>query len=92
MYLRSAILTGLLLVWSFALYIGVGLYRGVLEQGIAGYPNSQQLIHFIILPAGMFLLTIGSIIARLDGARLFTVISVEIIAILWLLLVYGGGI
>lgn len=54
---RRAVSVLIGLLWSGLLWVGIKLYNGVLGQGVIGYPNTSQLIMYVIFPTSMVLLS-----------------------------------
>jgi hypothetical protein len=50
-----------LLLWVLALWAGVSLIVGVVNQNVPGYPNPGQMIHYMFLPGGIVFILASSI-------------------------------
>lgn len=81
-------------MWALILYIGIGLYHGVVDQGVLGYPNKSQLLVLIIVPAAM----VGVNIAVAAGSKkvappiLIASLVLQIPIGFLILMAAGGGI
>lgn len=70
------------IVWGLLLISGISGYRGIKNQDVPGYPNADQLVLYVIIPAAIFIISLcGIYVVR--TARLRT--GVGIIALLALL-------
>jgi uncharacterized membrane protein YhdT len=44
-------------IWSLLAISGVSGYLGIVKQGVSGYPNSSQMVLYLIIPICMTLLS-----------------------------------
>ena len=51
MTLKSRLFLLPLGVWGLLALVGIGAINGVRSQHVAGYPNQEQLIYYIAIPA-----------------------------------------
>lgn len=81
------------LFWGALSWVGVSLYSGIETQGVAGYPNSSQLLLYICFPAAMVLInTCLAFLSNRTPTVLFTTVSImQFTAIPLFIALSGGG-
>jgi hypothetical protein len=94
MKIKSAMPISGCLVWGGLLYVGLSLYRSVISQNVAGYPNSGQLKLYIIIPAVGLLFNVLLVVFSNKTALnlLLGAFFAQIIIVLSVLFFWGGGI
>jgi hypothetical protein len=82
------------LFWGYWAYVGFDLVSNVAKRGVPGYPNWEQWGLYVAFPTAMLLLGIGLTVfsKKAPRALYFSLLIVEIVPILPLLMVYGGGV
>jgi hypothetical protein len=80
------------LFWGALSWFGAVLYSGIAPQGVAGYPNSSQLLFYICVPAAMVLIN-AYLAFRSERMPtfLFMAVSIAQFAAIPVFIVFSGG-
>jgi len=80
-------------IWLSLAMIGLSLVSNVASQGVSGYPNSSQIIYYIVVPCTMFVSSILSIVFnyKLENKLLFIFPSLLLIISIPIYLIYFVG-
>jgi hypothetical protein len=90
----QAVFCGWLLIWALILLCGISLYRGVVEQRVASYPNSGQLDLYVYFPVALVLANVALITCARKlplGFRLVAFV-VQFFALLFFIFAGSGGV
>lgn len=82
------------LLWGLFGYVGFELVSHIAQRGVPGHPDAGQWELYVVFPAAMMLIGIGLFVfsKRVPAALYVGTVTVELVAVLPFLLVYGGGV
>ena len=82
------------LIWIVLLLLGIDLYSGVAERGIAGFPNAAQFRLSVILPAVMIALNacLVTLVNKIPKGVYIAVSGVQFVLMPIFLMLCAGGV
>ncbi|PZU10180.1 hypothetical protein [Sphingomonas sp.] len=82
-------------LWALILLVGWGLYRGVIDQHVVGYPTTEQFHYYVVKPLVVLgILLLGTVVANRVKHGAIPLAAIAICAALYMMphmMLFTGG-